>query len=59
MSVHLIEPGSFRTPIVDIDGMCSKLDESFQAATPSEQLEYGEEYVNAGEVILSLLSIIL
>ena len=47
VSVHLVEPGKFQTPLTDVEDLCSKAEEAFRGAKPHEQQEFGEEYLTA------------
>ena len=49
MSVHIIEPGFFRTSMADPVRIENTFRQAWAQATPEIQQEYGEQYVDGCE----------
>lgn len=48
MTVHLLEPGYFRTNILNTDDMKTSFENSFKQTDPDVQRYYGNGYVQKG-----------
>ncbi|XP_052082336.1 17-beta-hydroxysteroid dehydrogenase type 6-like [Mytilus californianus] len=46
VSVHILEPGFFRTSITDIETACKSVDGTFRKTSGEMQKYYGESYLN-------------
>ncbi len=45
VTVHILEPGYFRTEVTNKDGnIFPRMDKAWNRMTPEEREEYGEEY---------------
>ncbi|XP_072036150.1 retinol dehydrogenase 7-like [Amphiura filiformis] len=44
VTVHILEPGYFRTEVTNTEGIFPRMDKAWNRLTPEEREEYGEEY---------------
>eukprot|EP00058_Branchiostoma_floridae_P020058 XP_002605548.1 hypothetical protein BRAFLDRAFT_285213 [Branchiostoma floridae] len=50
VKVHIVEPGFFRTGMTDPEAALRRLDQIWQRQSPETKAEYGEEFIQAGQL---------
>ena len=53
VTVHILEPGYFRTEVTNKDGnVFPRMDMAWNRLTPEEKSEFGEEYLKDRKLII-------
>ena len=56
VQVSIIEPGATRTPIVEHEMLTARLRDLWNRLSLERQKEYGEEYLEAGKPLLTVIN---
>ena len=58
VTVHILEPGYFRTKIANKDSIFERADMAWNRLTPEEREEFGEEYFSDCKFYIALMFVI-